>query len=120
MDTNLERVASGGSGTVKAHRTKHEKKICRNLKKFVADGNEKADELAKTGAMLDEGFMAEVRAETMQQEREEVYAAFQYTAGFHCLVKEWKYCEELKPTPKEMWTTHRHSRRAREQIIQRL
>ena len=43
--------------------------------------------------MLDEGFMAETRAVTMQQEREEVYAALQYAASFHCLVEEWKDCE---------------------------
>ena len=53
--------------------------------------------------MLDEGFMAEARAETMQQEREEVYAALQYAASFHCLVVQWKDCEELKPKPKEKW-----------------
>ena len=34
----------------------------------------KADELAKRRAILDEGFMAEVRAKTVQQERQEVYA----------------------------------------------
>ena len=49
--------------------------------------------------MLDEGFIAEMRAQTFQQEREEVYAALQYAASFHCLMKEWK---ELKPKPKEM------------------
>ena len=38
----------------------------------------------------------EVRAKTVQREREEVYAA-----SFHCLVEEWKDCEELKPKPKE-------------------
>ena len=32
------------------------------FEKFVTDGNEKADELAKEGAMLDEGFMAQTRA----------------------------------------------------------
>ena len=37
----------------------------------------------------------------MQQEREEVYAALEYAASFHCLVEEWQDCEELKPTPKE-------------------
>ena len=52
------------------------RKICRTLRGFVADGSEKVDELAKAGAMLDEGFMAEARAKTVQQEREEVYAAF--------------------------------------------
>ena len=48
------------------------RKICRILRSFVTDtdGNEKADELGKAGAMLDEGYMAEARSETMQQERE--------------------------------------------------
>ena len=40
------------------------------LERFVTEGNEKADELAKAGAMLHEGFMAEARAETVKQERE--------------------------------------------------
>ena len=65
---------------VKAHRPKQEKQDMSHFEKFVTEGNEKADELAKEGAMLDEGFMAEARARTMQQEREEVYAALQYAA----------------------------------------
>ena len=88
---------------VKAHRTKKDKKTMSQFEKFVTEGNEKADELAMAGAMLDEGFMAEVTAETMQQERGEVYAALQYAAGFHCVVEEWKDCEELRPKPKEKW-----------------
>ena len=91
---------------VKAHRTKKEKKRMSHFEKFVTDGIEKADELAKAGAILDEGFMAETRAKTVQQEREEVCAA-----SFHCLVEEWKHCEELKPKPQEKWifeeTMHR-------------
>ena len=55
---------------VKAHRTKKEKKNMSHFEKFVTEGNEKADELAKAGAMLDEGYMAEARAETIRQERE--------------------------------------------------
>ena len=54
---------------------------------------ENADELAKAGALLDEGFMAEVTAKTVQQERErerKVYGALQYAASFHCLVEEWR------------------------------
>ena len=51
--------------------------------------------------MLDEGFMAEVRADTIKQEREEVYVALQYAASFHCLVEEWKDCEEIRQKPKE-------------------
>ena len=60
----------------------------------IAGGNEEADELAKEGAMLDRGFMAQARAGTVQQEREEVFAALQYAASFHCSVEEWKDCEE--------------------------
>ena len=44
--------------------------------------------------------MAQARVSTIQQEREEVFAAWQYAASFHCLVEEWKDCEELKPKPK--------------------
>ena len=29
--------------------------------------------------------------------------ALQYAASFHCLVEEWKNCEELRPKPKEKW-----------------
>ena len=86
---------------VKAHRTKKDKKEMSQLEKFVTEGNGKVDELAKVGAMLDEGFLAEVRANTVQQEREYVYAALQYAASCHCLEEEWKDCEELKPKPKE-------------------
>ena len=72
---------------VKAHRTKKEKEKMRKIERFVTEGNEKANESAKEGAMLDEGLMAEVRAATMMQEREEVYVALQYAASFHCLVE---------------------------------
>ena len=27
----------------------------------------------------------------------------QYAVSFHCLVEQWKDCEELKPKPKEKW-----------------
>ena len=70
---------------VKAHRTKKEKKEMSHFEKFVTEGNEKADALAKAGAMLHKGFMTEARTETVQQERE--YAALQCAASFHCLVK---------------------------------
>ena len=45
------------------------------FERFVADGNQKAGELAEAGAMMDEGFVAEAIAETMKKEREEVYVA---------------------------------------------
>ena len=74
------------------------------VERFVTEGNEKADELAKAGAMLDEGFMAEARAVTVKQEREEVYVALQNAISFHCSVEEWKDCEELGPKPKDKWS----------------
>ena len=86
---------------VNAHRTEKEKTNMSQFERF--ESNERADELAKAGAMLDEGFMAEARAETMKKEREEVYVALQYAVSFHCLVEEWKDCEELRPKPKEKW-----------------
>ena len=59
----------GGSGTCEG--TSYQKKERKNMsqfERFVVAGNEKADELAKAGAMLDEGFMTEAKAETVQQE----------------------------------------------------
>ena len=40
----------------------------------------------KDGAMMDVGEMAQIRASTVHQKREEVHAAVHYAAGFHCLV----------------------------------
>ena len=54
---------------VKAHRTRKEKKDTSQFEKFVTWGNEKADELAKAGAMLDEELTAEAKAETVQHEK---------------------------------------------------
>ena len=54
---------------VKAHRTQKEKKEMSHFERFVTEGNEKADELAKEGAMLDEWFMTKARAETAQQQK---------------------------------------------------
>ena len=42
---------------MKAHRTKKEREKMTKIERFVTEGNEKADELAKAGAMLDEGFI---------------------------------------------------------------
>ena len=51
----------------KAHRTKKGKKEMSTFEKFVAVGNEKADELAKAGAMLDEGFTADKDSPTRKR-----------------------------------------------------
>ena len=44
---------------VKTHRTKKEKEKMTKIERFVTEVNEKPDELAKAGAMLDEVFMTE-------------------------------------------------------------
>ena len=82
---------------LKAHHSKNEKK------NVALSNSLSQDELAKDGAMLDGGEMAQIRASTAQQKREEVHAALQCAASFHCLVDEWRDGEELKPEPKEIW-----------------
>ena len=70
---------------------KKDEKDVSHFETYVTDGSEKADKLARTGATLDEGIVAETRAKTAKQ----------YAASVHCLVEEWKDCKELKPKPKE-------------------
>ena len=50
----VKRGILGEVANVKAHRTKKEKEKMTKIERFVTEGNEKADELAKAGAMLDE------------------------------------------------------------------
>ena len=45
---------------------------------------------------------------------EEVYAAVQYAASFHCLVEKWNECEELKPKPIEKGNLRRPEKRRNE------
>ena len=87
--TVLSHVLLGWKWSMSRH-TAHRRirNICRALRSLSTEGNEKADELTKAGAMLDEEFMAEVRAKTVQQVREEVYAALQHAASLHCLAEE--------------------------------
>ena len=93
----------GGSGTCEGASYQKGEENMSQFEKFVTAGNEKADDLAKAGAILDEGYMAEAKAETMPHEREELYVALQYAVSFHCLVEQWKDCEELRPKAKEKW-----------------
>ena len=75
------------------------KKEMSHFEKFVTEGNERADEMAKEGALLEKEFMAEARTETMQ-ERVEVYEGLQHAASFYCSVEEWKDCEEAQAKAK--------------------
>ena len=89
---------------VRTHRTKKERQEMTLFEKFVTDGNERAGELAKDGAIWDGGEMAQVGASTVQQQRDDVFAALQCAAGFHYVVEDWKDCEELKPQTEDKWT----------------
>ena len=53
----------------KAHRSKKEKQPMPLFEKFVTEGREKADELAKDGAMFDGGEMAQTKVSTAQQKK---------------------------------------------------
>ena len=85
---------------VKAHFSMKETQEMTLFERSVTEGIERADGLAKDGAMLDGGEMAQLRASTVQR-REEEYAASQCAAGCHCLVEEWHDCAQLKHTPNE-------------------
>ena len=67
---------------VKAHRSEKEETTNVALRRFVTEGDEKADEYAKDGAVMYGRVMAQIRASTVQQKREEAQAALQYAASF--------------------------------------
>ena len=65
---------------VKAHRTKKGKDNMSQFERFVTEGNEKEQ--------------CWMKGLWQRQERK---------LSFHCLVEQWKNCEELRPKPKEKW-----------------
>ena len=69
------------------------------LEKFITEGSEKADELAKE-SWTKVLWHKHEQVQSSKREREEVHAALQYAASSHCLLEEWKDCEELEPQPK--------------------
>ena len=85
---------------VDAHRTEKDKKDMSQFEKFVTEGNKKVDELAKAGAMLDEGFMAEARAKMVKQERGVCRLAVRSELS---LLGGTIESEELEPKTEERW-----------------
>ena len=57
--------------------SKEEKQEVSLLQLLVAEGNEKADEFVNVGSMMDGGEILEVDACSVQQRREDIYAAFE-------------------------------------------
>ena len=60
---------------VKAHRTEEAKKTMTSEDKFVMEGDEKANELAKDGAEEDGGAISAAKALTVKQLRKPIYAS---------------------------------------------
>ena len=54
---------------VKAHRSKKEKHDMPVFERFVAEGNERAEELSKDGAMLDGGETPQIRSQHISAEK---------------------------------------------------
>ena len=107
VDVDLGRGAQNSSRRIAAgsrarRSTSHQEGEERNelFEKFVTEVNVKADDLAKDGAMMDGGGMAQIRATTVQQKREEVHAALQCAASFFRFVEDWHDCAEVMPKPK--------------------
>ena len=100
---NPSRRHTTGRRGFEAHPSKNEKQELSLFERSVTEVSERADELAKDGATLDGGEMAQMRATTVQQKREEVCAALQCAAGFHWMVEEWHDCGERKPRPEDKW-----------------
>ena len=65
---------------LKAHRSNKEKQEPTPFERFVTEGHARAEELATDGAMLEGGEMTQIKACTVPQRREEVYAALQHEA----------------------------------------
>ena len=75
---------------IKAHRSEKEKQRISLFEKFITESNEKSDDQATYGAMVDGEVMAQLRGTTVQQQRAGVYAALQYAASLHCLWEDWQ------------------------------
>ena len=83
---------------VKAHRTEKETQQLSLFEKFFTEGNEKADELAKEGAMLDGGVVAQARARTGPAGKRRSVCSFAVCSQFSLLVEVWTECQELEPS----------------------
>ena len=84
---------------VKAHRTKKDEEETSQFEKFVTDGNEKADELAKAEVLCWTTDLWRER-ERKQSSRSEKRWCMRPCSTQRAFAV-WKDCEELKPKPKE-------------------
>ena len=87
---------------VKAHRTKKRKR-CRTLRGMSLKATRRRMSWQKQEQCWTKDLWRKREQRQSSKKEEDVYAALQYGARFHCLVEEWKDCEELKPKLKEKW-----------------
>ena len=77
-------------------------------RKNITEGNDRADEVAQDGHVgwrrngLEEGQRSSTERERKRER--ECSRGITYAASFHCLVEEWRECEELKPRTSTMAT----------------
>ena len=83
---------------VKAHRTKKEKQETPQFERFVTEGNEKADELAKAGGNVGRRLQGGSESKVnVARKRRGVCSCSQLSL----FSGKWRDREELKPKPKE-------------------
>ena len=83
----------------KAHRSKKEMQSVSLFENFITEGNEKADEVAKEGAMLDGRRYGTGKSEHGLTGKRITF--MQYVACFHCLVgKNGKIVKRSDPSQK--------------------
>ena len=71
------------------------------FERFVSEGNEKADELAKAGACWTKGLWQKQEQKRCSRKERRCIQLLQNTVSFHCMVVRWKDCDELEPQPEK-------------------
>ena len=74
---------------VKAHRTEKDKKEMSHMEKLITDGNEKGTSWQRQEQCRTKDSWRK-REQRQSSKREEVCAALQCAASFHCLIQKWK------------------------------
>ena len=121
--TRRERTGAGDA-TTSGRRPAGRRRICRGRPKNTgtrSSRKRRARTNSRRGTRTELNTFGDIPRKTRQALRVEVEQGFcvsfvgkkriqtlrkfgaQYAASFHCLVEQWKDCEELRPKPKEKW-----------------
>ena len=85
---------------VKVHRRKKVKKNILQFERFVAEGNEKADELAKSGAMLDERLWQKQEQKLCSRQERRCMQHYSMRPASTAWWNNGRTLKRLKPEPK--------------------